>query len=127
MRTWLHGTQARGNRAHPDNGGASPLVPVAGHVWQSGQRRVPQGVASGGENDPVLRGLAHRLEDSCALLRLDGLYGTGAVLSDLLGLPFVLRGKEYGLLDLPVVQTRLHLPADRASHLTGMFPGPHAL
>jgi hypothetical protein len=56
---------------------------------------------------------AHRLEDSCALLRLDGLYGTGAVLSDLLGLPFVMRCKEYGLLDLPVVQTRLHLPADQ--------------
>jgi hypothetical protein len=45
-------------------------------------------------------------------LRLDGLYGTGAVLADLLGLPFVMRGKMYGLLDLPVVQTRLHLPAD---------------
>jgi hypothetical protein len=26
---------------------------------------------------------AHQLEDSCALLRLDGLYGTGAVLADL--------------------------------------------
>jgi hypothetical protein len=56
---------------------------------------------------------AHRLEDSCALLRLDGLYGTGAVLADLLGLPFVMRSKVYGLLDLPVVQTRLHLPADQ--------------
>jgi len=56
---------------------------------------------------------AHQLKDSCALLRLDGLYGTGAVLADLLGMPFVLRCKEYGLLDLPVVQTRLHLPADQ--------------
>jgi hypothetical protein len=70
---------------------------------------------------------AHQLKDSCALLRLDGLYGTGAVLADLLGMPFVLRCKEYGLLDLPVVQTRLHLPADRASHLTGKFLDPHAL
>lgn len=35
---------------------------------------------------------AHHLEDPCALLRLDGLYGTGAVLADLLGLPFVMRG-----------------------------------
>jgi hypothetical protein len=60
---------------------------------------------------PYLR--AHHLKDSCALLRLDGLYGTGAVLADLLGLPFVMRCKEYGLLDLPVVQTRLHLPADQ--------------
>jgi hypothetical protein len=56
---------------------------------------------------------AHYLEDPCALLRLDGLYGTGAVLADLLGLPFVMRCKVYGLLDLPVVQTRLHLPADQ--------------
>jgi hypothetical protein len=56
---------------------------------------------------------AHQLKDSCALLRLDGLYGTGAVLPDLLGLPFVMRCKTYGLLDLPVVQTRLHLPADQ--------------
>jgi hypothetical protein len=46
---------------------------------------------------------AHHLKDSCALLRLDGLYGTGAVLADLLGLPFVMRCKAYGLLDLPVV------------------------
>jgi hypothetical protein len=56
---------------------------------------------------------AHQLEDSCALLRLDGLYGTRAVLADLLGLPFVMRGKAYGLLDMPAVQTRLHLPADQ--------------
>jgi len=48
-----------------------------------------------------------------AFLRLDDLYGTGAVLADLLGLPFVMRCKEYGLLDLPVVQARLHLPADQ--------------
>lgn len=56
---------------------------------------------------------AHQLKDSWALLRLDGLYGTGAVLTDLLGLPFVVRCKDYGLLDLPMVQTRLHLPADQ--------------
>jgi len=56
---------------------------------------------------------AHQLEASCALLRLDGLYGTGAVLADLGALPFVMRSKMYGLLDLPVVQTRLHLPADQ--------------
>lgn len=56
---------------------------------------------------------AHQLEDSHALLRLDGLYGTGAVLADLSGLPFVMRCKAYGLLELPVVQTRLHLPADQ--------------
>jgi hypothetical protein len=32
-----------------------------------------------------------------ALLRLDGQYGTGAVLSDLLGLAYVMRGKDYQL------------------------------
>lgn len=48
-----------------------------------------------------------------ALLRLDGLYGTGAVLVDLLGFAFVMRGKDYRLLDLPIVQARLHLPADQ--------------
>jgi hypothetical protein len=56
---------------------------------------------------------AHQLPKECALLRLDGLYGTGAVLADLLGFAFVMRGKDYGLLDQPVVQTRLHLPADQ--------------
>jgi hypothetical protein len=55
---------------------------------------------------------AHQVEEAWALLRLDGLYGTGAVLADLLGLAFVIRCKDYGLLNLPVVQTRLHLPAD---------------
>lgn len=56
---------------------------------------------------------AHQCPETCALLRLDGLYGTGAVLADLAGLAFVMRGKDYGLLDEPVVQTRLHLPADQ--------------
>jgi hypothetical protein len=56
---------------------------------------------------------AHQLPEASALLRLDGLYGTGVVLADLLGLPFVMRCKLYELLDLPIVQTRLHLPADQ--------------
>ncbi len=56
---------------------------------------------------------AHQVPEERALLRLDGLYGTGAVLADLLGFAFVMRGKDYRLLDLPVVQTRLHLPADQ--------------
>ncbi|WP_236600842.1 hypothetical protein [Ktedonobacter sp. SOSP1-85] len=56
---------------------------------------------------------AHQFPEESALLRLDGLYGTGAVLADLLGFAFVMRGKDYRLLDLPVVQTRLHLPADQ--------------
>ena len=56
---------------------------------------------------------AHQFPKERVLLRLDGLYGTGAVLADLPGFAFVMRGKDYRLLDLPVVQTRLHLPADQ--------------
>jgi hypothetical protein len=51
-----------------------------------------------------------------ALLRLDGQYGTGAVLSDLAGLAYVMRGKDYQLLKRAEVQARLHLPPDQ--HLT---------
>jgi hypothetical protein len=46
------------------------------------------------------------------LSRLDGLYGTGAVIADLADLSFVMRGKDYTVLDHPVVQARLHLPPD---------------
>jgi hypothetical protein len=56
---------------------------------------------------------AHQLPPARALLRLDGLYGTGAVLSDVAGFAFVTRGKEYSVLDHPLVQARLHLPPDR--------------
>lgn len=56
---------------------------------------------------------AHQLEHLSALLRRDGLYGTGAVLPDLLGLPCVMRCTLDELLDLPVVQARLHVPADQ--------------
>ncbi len=56
---------------------------------------------------------AHHLSPSCALLRLDGQYGTGAVIADLAGFSFVMRGKDYTVLDRPEVQSRLHLPADQ--------------
>src|SRR5215831_15794169 len=56
---------------------------------------------------------AHQLPSERALLRLDGQYGTGAVLSDLTGFSFVMRGKEYAVLDHPLVQARLHLPPDQ--------------
>jgi hypothetical protein len=55
---------------------------------------------------------AHGLPQARALLRLDGLYGTGAVMADLAGFCFVMRGKDYMVLDHPVVQARLHLPPD---------------
>jgi hypothetical protein len=56
---------------------------------------------------------AQQLSPERALLRLDGQYGTGAVLSDLAGFAFVTRGKEYTVLDHPLVQARLHLPSDQ--------------
>jgi hypothetical protein len=56
---------------------------------------------------------AGQLPQARALLRLDGQYGTGAVLSDLAGFAFVTRGKEYTVLDHPLVQARLHLPPDQ--------------
>jgi hypothetical protein len=59
---------------------------------------------------------AHRIPQERALLRLDGQYGTGAVLSELAGFAFVTRGKEYTVLDHPLVQARLHLPPDQFQH-----------
>jgi hypothetical protein len=56
---------------------------------------------------------AHAEPATKALMRLDGAYGTGAMLGDLQGNPFVGRGKVYQILDQPEVQTRLHLPADQ--------------
>jgi len=56
---------------------------------------------------------AHQFPKERALLRLDGQYGTGAVLSDLAGFAFVTRGKEYAVLNHPLVQARLHLPPDQ--------------
>jgi hypothetical protein len=56
---------------------------------------------------------AYQLPQAYTLLRLDGQYGTGAVLTDLAGFAFVTRGKEYSVLDHPLVQARLHLPPDQ--------------
>ena len=56
---------------------------------------------------------AHQIPQERVLLRLDGQYGTGAVLSDLAGFAFVVRGKDYTVLDHPLVQARLHLPPDQ--------------
>jgi hypothetical protein len=61
---------------------------------------------------------AHQLAPLRALLRLDGQYGTGAVLADLAGFSFVMRGKDYAVLDHPLVQARLHLPPDQLQHRT---------
>jgi hypothetical protein len=55
----------------------------------------------------------HPLSPERTLIRLDGQYGNGAVLSDLAGFAYVTRGKDYRLLDHPLIQARLHLPPDQ--------------
>jgi hypothetical protein len=52
---------------------------------------------------------------SRGIVRLDGQYGNGAIVEDLvgLGLGYVTRGKDYDLLDLPQIQARLALPPDQ--------------
>ena len=49
-----------------------------------------------------------------ALVRLDGLYGNGTIVADLMtaGVGWVMRGKDYGLLDLLQVKEHLALAAD---------------
>lgn len=54
---------------------------------------------------------AHQFPPGQAILRLDGQYGTAAVVADLTDLAYVLRGKDYHLLDRAEVRLRLSLPA----------------
>ena len=56
---------------------------------------------------------AQSLSPSQTVVRLDGQYGNGAILADLAGLAYVMRGKDYDLLDLPEVQARLAQPPDQ--------------
>jgi hypothetical protein len=46
---------------------------------------------------------AHQLSPIIALLRLDGQYGTGANITDLADFSFVMRGKDYSVLDRPEI------------------------
>ncbi len=54
------------------------------------------------------------LSQGQALIRLDGQYGNGAIVAHLLAaqIPWLMRGKDYGLLDLAQVKAHLALPAD---------------
>ena len=61
---------------------------------------------------------AHQIPRAHALLRLDGQYGTGAALANVAGFACVTRGKEYAVLDHPLIQARLHLPADQFQQRT---------
>jgi hypothetical protein len=56
---------------------------------------------------------AHQQPFSHVLLRLDGQYGTGAVIASLADFSFVTRGKDYAVLEQQEVKIRLHLPADQ--------------
>jgi hypothetical protein len=57
--------------------------------------------------------VTHQIPPERTVLRLDGQYGNEAVLSDVAGFAFVTRGKDYRLLDHPLIQARLHLPPDQ--------------
>ncbi len=56
---------------------------------------------------------AQSLSPSQAVVRLDGQYGNGAIVADLAGLSYVIRGKDYDLLDLESVQAHLTQPPDQ--------------
>jgi hypothetical protein len=56
---------------------------------------------------------AHGFPAERTLLRLDGQYGSAAVIADVADFSYVTRGKDYGLLDRADIQARLHLPADQ--------------
>jgi hypothetical protein len=70
---------------------------------------------------------AHPLSQERALLHIFGQYGTGAVLAELAGFAFVTRGKEYSVLDHPLVQARLHLPPDQFQQRTAKSDGAQPL
>jgi hypothetical protein len=56
---------------------------------------------------------AQSLPLSQAVVRLDGQYGNGAIVADLAGRAYVMRGKDYDLLDLESVQARLAQSPDQ--------------
>jgi hypothetical protein len=70
---------------------------------------------------------------SQAVVRLDGHYGNGAIVADLAGLAYVMRGKDYQLLDLEAVQMRLLAPPDveithpETGTQRALFDFPHLL
>jgi hypothetical protein len=110
---WIHRAQARGSRTHPHYGLAGPYPPVARHGLRN--------PGNGEYRTELRRAVAaiqsylqtYGLLEEHAILRLDGLYGTATVLSDLAGLAYVARGKDYQLLKRAEVQARLHLPEDQ--------------
>jgi hypothetical protein len=124
---WLHWAQARGNRPDPhcyQSGTQLPVAGLDGRAARNGlyRKELRQALAAIGRYLA-----AHQLPPERALLRLDGQYGTGAVLADLAGFSFVMRGKDYAVLDHPLVQARLHLPPDQLQHRTAKPAGAQPL
>jgi hypothetical protein len=84
-------------------------------------------VATGARRVELRKGLAalarylaaYQLPQARTLLRLDGQYGTGAVLAESLGFAFVTRGKDDRVLDHPLVQAA-HASAERLSSSNGL-------
>jgi hypothetical protein len=112
----LHRGQTRGSRALAYHGLTGAYASVDCDVWKPWLRLVPCRTASSRLTAIQSYLQAHHHPQEHALLRLDGQYGTGAILADLAGLPFVMRGKDYQLLKRAEVQARLKLPPDQ--HLT---------
>jgi hypothetical protein len=112
---WLHGAQARRNRSYPHHRLAGSYPSVVGTFGNpgNGEYRAELRRAVAAIRDYLK---AHHHPEERALLRLDGQYGTGAVLANLAGLAYVLRGKDYQILKRAEIQARLKLPADQ--HLT---------
>jgi hypothetical protein len=70
---------------------------------------------------------AHGHMPERAIIRLDGQYGNAAILADLMGLCYVMRSKDYQLLDRHASPGAL-APASRSAVLApGKWPGTHAL
>ncbi len=110
---FLHGAEARGSRPLPDHdlAGSYPKVgsaPLVGQVMASRERNYAgRWLRSSATSRPI------RSQQRMRGSRLDGQYGTGATLSDLAGLPFVMRGKDSQLLSRTEIQFRLSLPPDQ--------------
>jgi hypothetical protein len=79
--------------------------------------------AGAGNGDELLQSLhvlvayltAMGVATSQGIVRLDGLYGDGAIIADIVraGLLWLMRGRDYHLLAFPEVQARLEQPADQ--------------
>ncbi len=70
---------------------------------------------------------AHQFPQECALLRLDGLYGTRAVIASLAGFSFVTRGKDYRVQKPRRGAGSPPTSPRSAVHTPGKWAGAHAL